>query len=123
VLTQPLLLILHLGFAWLALGLALLGIALLTPWVARSDALHGITAGAVGCLTIGMMARLTRVQARLPLTSDATTSVGFALIVAAALLRVFGPMLAPAAGYDAILGAGVLWIGGFVLFLWRYRAA
>lgn len=120
VLRRPLLLILHIGFAWLALGLALLGLSLLTPWVGLGDAVHGITAGAVGCLTIGMMARLTRSQARLALESDAATTAAFALIVAAALLRVCGPILAPGAAYGAILAAGFLWIAGFALFLVRY---
>lgn len=120
VLRRPLLLILHIGFAWLALGLALLGLSLLTPWIPLGDALHGITAGAVGCLTIGMMARLTRSQARLPLESDIATTAAFACIVGAALLRVFGPILAPESAYGAILAAGALWIAGFVLFLGRY---
>ena len=123
VLQRPLLLILHLGFAWFALGLALLGIALLTGDIARSDALHGVTAGAVGALTLGMMVRLTRAQARLSLGSDAMTNAAFALILLAAALRVFGPILAPAAGYDAILAAGALWIAAFTLFLARYGAA
>lgn len=122
VLLQPLLLILHLGFAWLALGLALLGLALLTPWLARSDALHAITAGAVGSLTIGMMARLMRTHARLPLVADDTTTAAFALIFAAALLRVFAPMLLPMAAYDTIVAAGACWISGFVLFLLKYAA-
>jgi uncharacterized protein involved in response to NO len=122
VLLRPLLLILHLGFAWLALGLALLGLALLTPFVARSDALHGITAGAVGSLTIGMMVRLTRSHARLPPVADAGTTAAFALVFLAAVLRVFGPMLLPMAGYDAIVLAGACWIGGFALFVLKYAA-
>lgn len=122
VLLQPLLLILHLGFAWLALGLALLGLALLTSFVARSDALHGITAGAVGSLTVGMMVRLTRTHARLPLVADAGTTAAFALIFVAGLLRVFGPILLPMAGDDTIVLAGACWIGGFAVFLLKYAA-
>jgi len=120
VLGRPLLLILHLGFAWLALGLALFGLALLTPWIAPGDALHGITIGAAGSLTLGMMVRLTRSQARLPLETDAATSVAFACIVAAAVLRVLGPMVLPTLAGEAILAAGVAWIAGFALFLARY---
>jgi uncharacterized protein involved in response to NO len=119
-LSRPLLLVLHVGFAWLALGLVLNGLAGLAGVIAPVDALHAITVGAVGTLTLGMMARLIRSHARLPLTSDAPTTAAFALVIAAALLRSVGPVLAPEARPALYLAAGAAWIGAYALFLLRH---
>lgn len=50
------LLMLALGYAWLAVGLGLLGGALLFDYPIRT-ALHGLTVGAMGTLTVVVMAR------------------------------------------------------------------
>ena len=47
---EPLLLVLHVGYAWRAGGFLLLGIAGLTGWLARADAVHGLAMGAVGTM-------------------------------------------------------------------------
>ncbi len=120
VLRQPLLLALHIGFAWIALGLVLRGVADLTGWITHIDALHGITVGAIGTLTLAMMARLTRTHGRLPPGSDTVTSAAFVAITIAALLRGVGGAIAPAAALPTILVSGVVWIVAFGLFLVRY---
>lgn len=122
-LSHPLLLVLHIGFAWLAIGLALRGIADLFGALPRIDALHAITLGAMGTLTLGMMVRLTRTHGRLGQVSDAPTNAAFVAMSAAALLRVFGPLVAPGAPMPVYLAAGALWIGAFVIFLIRYAPA
>src|SRR6202142_3384839 len=53
----PLLWVLHLGYGWIVLGFALAVLSTL-GWVAPSLALHAFTAGAIGTLTLGMMARV-----------------------------------------------------------------
>ena len=53
----PLLWVLHLGYAWVAIGFALkaaVAAALVIPMVG----LHALTVGAIGVLTLGMMARV-----------------------------------------------------------------
>lgn len=55
---EPLVLILHVGFAFVPIGFALLALAILAPAVvAASGALHGWTAGAVGLMTLAVMTR------------------------------------------------------------------
>ena len=54
---RPDLLVLLLGYAWLALGLLLLGIALGTGKVPLGGTLHALTVGALGSLAFGVMAR------------------------------------------------------------------
>ncbi len=56
---EPLLLVLHVGYAWRAGGFLLLGIAGLTGWLARADAVHGLAMGAVGTMTLAVMTRAT----------------------------------------------------------------
>ena len=45
---EPLLLILYVGYGWLALGLLLLGLNGLTGMLPETTALHALTVGAVG---------------------------------------------------------------------------
>lgn len=56
--------VLLLGYAWLVIGLLLFGAALLFPRLPLTVALHGITVGALGTLTLAVMAR-TRLLYRL----------------------------------------------------------
>jgi uncharacterized protein involved in response to NO len=48
---EPLLLVLHLGYAWLVLGAGLLGAAMLDADLPQSAAIHALTAGAIGTMT------------------------------------------------------------------------
>jgi uncharacterized protein involved in response to NO len=117
VLGRPLLLVLHAGYAALAAGLVLRGAAVFTARIAPTDGLHAITVGAVGLLTLGMMTRLARTHARLPLEAGAPTTASYALLAGAALVRVALPILAPPLAAAAWFGAGALWIAAFLLFL------
>lgn len=114
--STPLLWVLHLGYAWIVLGFLLTGLAAL-GLVGASLALHAFAAGAIGSLTLGMMARVTLGHTGRLLEPSRTTSVAFALIALAGAVRVFGPLLAPAATLAAIVGGGMLWIAAFALFL------
>jgi uncharacterized protein involved in response to NO len=117
VLRRPLLLVLHVGFAWLVFGLVLRGVAELTFWISRSDALHATTVGAIGTLTLGMMGRLARSQGRRKLTASAVDVASYALLFAAGITRVFWTAVAPDWRQDALATASVLWALAFGLFL------
>ncbi len=117
-LSEPLLWSLHLGYAWLALGLTLLGLACF-DLLAPSAALHALTAGAVGAMTLAIMTRATLGHAGRALTADRTTTAIFLCVTLAAATRVGAPWAGPAA--EAAWGAAaVLWIAAFALFLFRY---
>jgi uncharacterized protein involved in response to NO len=113
---EPLLWILHAGYGWLVLALLLDGLAAF-GLVAPGLAVHALGTGAIGHLTQGMMTRIARQHAGLPLTADRPTRAAFALIVLAATVRVGGPLLAPALHLEAVLLAGGLWAAAFLLFL------
>ena len=85
---EPLLLILHVGYAWLVLGSALLGLSMLDADVPRSAAIHALTAGAIGTMILAVMTRATRGHTGRELSADGATSLIFVLVSLAAITRV-----------------------------------
>lgn len=115
---EPLLLVLHLGYGWLALGLGLLGLASL-GLVPRSAALHALTAGAFGTMTLAVMTRAALGHTGRALTADRWTVAIFVLVNLGALARV-GAGLIPAAYLPGLELAGLAWAGAFLLYAGRY---
>lgn len=103
---EPLLWILHLGYGWLGLGLALLGGTVLTGELPRSAGVHAVTAGAIGVMTLAVMTRATRGHSGRPLVADRATVAIYLAILGAAVLRTAAPFW-PAA-YGPLLAASVL---------------
>ena len=115
---DPMLWILHVGHAWIAVGFLLKALAPLTPGLA-AGALHALTAGALGCLSLGMMARVTLGHTGRMIAASTGTRRAFLCMVAAGALRVVAP-LAPSS-YLALLGvSAALWALAFVSFLWEF---
>jgi len=115
---EPLVWILHCGYAWLGAGLLLLGGAVLEPGlVARSAGIHAVTAGAVGVMTLAVMTRATRGHTGRPLAAGFATTTIYLAINAAALLRVAAPF--SGANQPLLLTAsGFVWslaFGGFAI--------
>ena len=117
--SKPLVWILHLSYAWLVVYLALralAGIGLAMP----SIAVHALTVGALGGLTLGMMMRTSRGHTGRPLVAEHSETLCYVLVNAAAVMRVFVPAAAPAYFREAVLLSGVLWIAAFVVFVGKY---
>jgi uncharacterized protein involved in response to NO len=123
VFTRPVLLVLHLGFAWLTLGLLLRGTAGLSDWISEVDAIHVITVGAIGTLTLGMMGRLTQTHARRAAGASLPDIAAYALMLASALARSILPGLFPDERQAVIAAAGALWMLAFALFLIEHGSA
>ena len=107
-LKEPLLLILHLGYAWLAAALVLLGMEV-------PAALHALTVGAVGTMTLAVMTRASLGHTGRPLSADRTTCTIYVLVTLAALLRVAGSQ-----SVIALSVSGVAWSAAFGLFVLHY---
>ncbi|WP_233245646.1 NnrS family protein [Marinicauda salina] len=118
---EPLVTILHVGYAWLPLGLVLMGASAIAPGpVPASAALHALTAGAMGTMTLAVMTRATLGHTGRDRAADAWTRLIYGLVVAGALIRVLAP-IALGAGQYAALGAGAaLWSAAFAVFVLRY---
>jgi uncharacterized protein involved in response to NO len=84
---RPDLVCLAAGYAWLALGLVLYGAALMSARYATA-ALHVITVGSLGTLTINVMAMTWTLKARLDPSRASLTIAATLLIAAATLARV-----------------------------------
>lgn len=101
---------LHLGYAWLAIGLVLKAAAQGFAALPLADALHGLTVGALGTLTAVMMVRVTLQRLRRPITFSPAMTGAIALISLAAILRLVGA----AAPWPVIAAAGACWSLGFL---------
>src|SRR5690606_19660056 len=86
-------------------------------WVAPTLAVHALTVGAIGGLTIGMMTRTARGHTGRPLQAGRTELAMFLLVQAAALARLAGGLWAPGQFYLASLQtSGLLWSTAFLLY-------
>lgn len=107
VLDQPIVWVLHLGYGWLALGLALKGLGGLDLLDAASAA-HGLTVGAVGTMTLAIMSRAGLGHTGRPLVAAPMTVAAYLLVSLAALARLVGTeasmMLAATAWTAAFIG-------------------
>ena len=85
---EPMLWVLHLGYLWLAIGLAVRGVALVgITAMPEIDTLHGITVGALGTLSLAMMTRVAQGHSGVPIESNAALTLVFVLPTVAAALR------------------------------------
>ncbi len=106
----------HLGYAWLGLGLAFKAASQLFQEPALADALHGVTVGALGTLTITIMTRTVLQKSRRPIAMPPATAFAVAMISAAAMCRLLA--VAPEIRIVAIDLSAALWTAGFVAFAW-----
>jgi uncharacterized protein involved in response to NO len=118
-LSEPLVWSLHLGFAWVGVGLLLVGLSAFLPDVPPAAGLHALTAGAMGGMTLAVMTRATLGHSGRVLTADRWTAAIYLLIAAAAALRVAAPFLADV--YLPLLWtSGLAWSTAFGLFVVHY---
>lgn len=115
----PLVWVLHAAYAWIVVYLALRALAAL-GMLAEPLAAHALTIGVIGGMTIGMMTRTARGHTGRLLIADRFEVACYALIQAAALIRVFGGMLLPDRYLLSIIGSGLCWSVGFALYAVRY---
>ncbi len=115
---EPLLFVLHLGYAWLAVGAMLLGLAVLGP-VPLPAAIHALTAGAMGTMILAVMTRATRGHSGQNLAADRTTVAIYLLVTFAALSRVIAAFVMPGPS-PLLYASAALWIAAFALFAIAY---
>jgi uncharacterized protein involved in response to NO len=118
---DPLLWSLHAGYAWVAIGLALAGVADLSRVVPVTAGLHALTAGAMGSMILAVMTRVSLGHTGRPLVAPRGIAVAYGMVHLGALARV-GSALLPSTGTPALAAAAILWGGAFGLFLTLYAA-
>jgi uncharacterized protein involved in response to NO len=116
---EPLLWVLHLGYGWLALGFLLLGLNGIAPLLPESTALHALTVGAIGTMTVAVMTRATLGHTGRPLVAGTGTTTIYVLVTLATILRLLAP-LGGSQYMHILFVAGGAWSGAFGLFVLLY---
>ena len=116
---EPLVLILHLGYGWLALSMLILGGAILGWGLRPTDAVHALTTGAVGVMTLAIMTRASLGHTGRPRHAGPMTVMIYILVNLGAVLRVFGPATPLSTPLVLSLSA-MAWGGAYLLFALVY---
>jgi uncharacterized protein involved in response to NO len=119
-LRMPIVWILHVGFAWLYVALALKSIWLLGHASWAANWLHALTAGAFGTMTLGVMTRVALGHTGRELVVARPIAAAYALVIAGAVLRVLGPAALSPYYVQVLAAAGLLWAAAFAVFLAVY---
>jgi uncharacterized protein involved in response to NO len=119
-LRQPILWVLHLGYVWLIAGYAAKGLAELGGLLPETVALHALTVGAIGTMTLAIMSRAALGHTGRALVAPRLTVIAYLLVSAAALVRVIGAEVLPGSAPSANLLAAALWSSAFAFFVVDY---
>jgi uncharacterized protein involved in response to NO len=117
--STPLVWILHAAYGWIVVYLVLRALAAL-GLIVEPLAIHALTIGAIGGLTIGMMTRTARGHTGRPLTADGFEVTCYVLVQLAAVIRVFGGMLLPGIYLATVIASAICWSSAFALYAIRY---
>jgi uncharacterized protein involved in response to NO len=118
-LRDPLVVILHLAYAFIPLGMLLAGLAVLYPaTVAPAAAIHAFGVGAIGTMTLAVMVRATLGHTGRALRAGKAGCFVFAAIVIAAAVRIAAALGLP--GDWPIHFAACAWAAAFLGFAVLY---
>lgn len=118
-LRNPLLFVLHASYAWLPIGYALLGLAILGGMGSTSGALHALAMGGIGSMILSMMTRVPLGHTGRPLHASRMTVVAYLAMFIAVLLRISAAI--PGLHYlDMVSLAALAWGASFAIFLYVY---
>lgn len=119
-LLKPFICALHLGYAWLTAGMALVGWAYLggpVPWV---SGLHAMTAGGIGTMVLAVMSIVGLLHTGRPAEIRPAIAAAYLFVSAAALVRTLAPIAIYESYREALIFSGALWAAAFLLYLWVY---
>jgi uncharacterized protein involved in response to NO len=119
-LRQPIVWILHLAYAWLPLGLGLKAAALLGGYAIGAFWLHALTIGALATMITAVMTRASLGHTGRALVVHPLTTVGYVMLTAAALVRVFGPTALRLSYPQVVILTASFWTMSFALFVGVY---
>lgn len=118
-LRTPLVWILHIAYAWILVYLLLRAIGAM-GWISASISTHALTAGAIGCMVMGMMTRTALGHTGRKLIAGKTEVHCYVLVTSAALVRVLIPLVTPSLLPEAVLLSAILWSLAFSIYALSY---
>jgi uncharacterized protein involved in response to NO len=114
--SDRLVLVLHVGYAFVPIGFALLGASALVPLVVPSSVgIHAWTVGAFGLMPLAIMTRASLGHTGQPLTAGRGTQAIYLFALCAALLRIIAGLIGSMLLMELAGAAWVAAFGGFVL--------
>jgi uncharacterized protein involved in response to NO len=119
-LNEPIVWVLHAAYAWLPIGLALKAVNLLSGAGWATHWQHALAIGVAATMIMAVTTRASLGHTGRPLVVTRAIAVAYALLIGAALVRVFGPALAPASYLATIEAAALLWIAAWAIYVVVY---
>lgn len=116
--SEPMLWVLHLGYAWIPVGLVLLALhssGFGTPWTAG---VHALMTGAMSTLILGMMARVALGHSGRSIAARPLIVASFVIITLAGIARVVAAILMTSGWL--LPAAGLLWALAYLLYVIVY---
>jgi uncharacterized protein involved in response to NO len=117
---DPLVWSLHAGYAWLVVGFACIAAGDLGAPLFWTAGVHALTAGAFGAMILAVATRVALGHTGRALVAPRGIPLAYALVSLGALLRVLGPVVAPAWSVHLVVCGGLVWSAAFALFLVIY---
>ncbi|MBI2601927.1 MAG: NnrS family protein [Deltaproteobacteria bacterium] len=119
--SEPMLLILWLGYLWLGLHFALeAGVRLFPVWGFAQSALHAFGAGTLGLFAMGMMSRVSLGHTQRPIKADGFLVAAFLCVFIGALIRVGVPLFEPNFFLSSMHYGSGFWTLGFLILLFKF---
>jgi uncharacterized protein involved in response to NO len=116
---EPLLLMLHVAYAWLPVGYALMASAALGWVFPPTAALHALTMGAMGSMVLAMITRVPLGHTGRSLHASLLITMAYAVLTIAVAIRVLSPLAGSA--YQVMIDASAAgWMLAFAIFSIRY---
>jgi uncharacterized protein involved in response to NO len=118
---EPIVWVLHVGYLWLVVGLALKALWLASAMPIAAYWMHAVTAGGFGTMIHGVMTRVALGHTGRALVVHRSIAAGYVLLTLGAVLRVFVAALVPVGTYVDVVAIGAtLWALAFAVFIAVY---
>lgn len=117
---MPIAWILHVGYAWIPIGLGLKALWIIWHLAAAAGWVHALTTGAFATTIMAVMTRAALGHTGRPLVVAQPIVIAYLLLTLAAATRALAPVLVPDMPMTTWTLAGALWIAAFTLYLIVY---
>jgi uncharacterized protein involved in response to NO len=120
-LAVPLVWSLHIGYAWLVIGLALKALA---AWgmVPAAAPLHALGAGCLGAMILAVMTRAALGHTGRALDAPPSAVIAYVLVALGAAARVVSVFAGGEAAWLLLVAGGAAWAAGFLVYVIGYAA-
>lgn len=118
VVEEPLLLMLHIGYLFIPLGMFAVALAAQGA-IGAPSALHVMTVGAIGCMTLAVMTRASLSHTGRRAEASIPSGLSFGALLMAAVVRPFAELL-PESYHLLLSMSGLAWLAAFGLFVIEY---